>query len=105
MITRGNGSAWWNFSRNDAPWSSQGLNVVSLEASVTTASSRGARARSAAAGGAASGEAVGSVGQRQAELLGQRGQPGEHVAQLVQLVGRRPLTHRPGQLAHLLGEP
>ena len=45
------------------------------------------------------------VVERQAELVGQRRQPGEHVAELVQLLVRRALAHRLGQLADLLAQP
>ena len=41
----------------------------------------------------------------QAELLGQRRQPGQDVAQLVELFLRRALPRRPGQLSQLLGQP
>ena len=52
---------------------------------------------------------VGVAGDRvvegQTQLVGQRCQPGQQVGELVQLLGRRTLAHRLGQLAQLLGQP
>src|SRR5213076_1302761 len=43
--------------------------------------------------------------ERQAELIGQGRQPGEDVADLVELLVARALADGPGQLAELLREP
>src|SRR5690606_14021781 len=63
----------------------------------------GARGRPAPR--AAVGVAGGGVLQREPELLGERRQPGEHVAQLVEARLVVALADRLGQLAQLLGEP
>lgn len=57
------------------------------------------------AAGAAPGVTPGSFFQGQAQLVGQGGQPGEDVAQFVQLLARSALAHGLGQLAHFLGQP
>ena len=43
--------------------------------------------------------------EREPELLGERCQPREHVAEFVHLFGARPLPDGPRQLPHFLGEP
>ena len=44
-------------------------------------------------------------GQVDADLVGERGEPGDDVGELVLAVGVGALAHRLGQLADLLGEP
>ena len=58
-----------------------------------------------AAAGAAGGVAAGGGGEVDAHLVGQRGQPGQDVGELVLLLGHRALAHGLGQLADLLGQP
>lgn len=43
--------------------------------------------------------------QGEPQLLGQRGQPGQHIPQLVELFSRAALAHGLGQFAKFLGEP
>ena len=63
------------------------------------------RRRAPAAAGAAAGVAGRGLVEADAELARQRRQPGQHVAQLVDLLRPVTLAHRLGQLAQLLGQP
>lgn len=65
----------------------------------------GARARDGPTPGTAPGVAGSGLVQREVELVGQRGQPGQHVAQLVELLFGGALADGLGQLAHLLAQP
>ncbi len=64
-----------------------------------------ARARDRTTARAAIGVARGRVGKRDVELIRQRREPGECIAELVQLLRARSLTGRPRELTDLLREP
>ena len=85
------------------------LNAIQIAEALLAAARRTEALRAGAGRGAAARAAVGVAGhgvvERQVELLGQRGQPGQHVAELVELLLGRALAHGLGQLAELLGQP